>query len=88
MKACPICGSLTFDDADTCYGCLYRFAPGEGLVVEVDNQGVASIAPDVVPDMDEERTAVSNKALRFTVDVSPRRSADGILGWCCSVQRA
>lgn len=25
MKVCPVCGSRTFDDAETCYGCLYRF---------------------------------------------------------------
>ena len=84
MKACPICGSLTFDDADTCYGCLYSFAPGEGLVVEAGNQGVA----EILLDANTELTAASDKALHFTVDVSPRRGADGILGWCCSVQRA
>lgn len=25
MKVCPRCGSLVFDDLDTCYGCMYRF---------------------------------------------------------------
>ena len=25
MKTCPHCGSLAFDDLDTCYGCMYRF---------------------------------------------------------------
>ena len=26
MKTCPICKSIAFDDARTCYGCLYDFA--------------------------------------------------------------
>jgi len=25
MKTCPQCGSLAFDDQDTCYGCMHRF---------------------------------------------------------------
>lgn len=25
MKTCPICNAIAFDDATTCYGCLYRF---------------------------------------------------------------
>lgn len=25
MKVCPVCGSRAFDDAATCFGCLYRF---------------------------------------------------------------
>ena len=34
MKKCPVCSTVCFDDADTCFGCLYRFrkdeAPEEG----------------------------------------------------------
>lgn len=30
MKECSVCGAVSFDDAQICYGCLHRFAPGEG----------------------------------------------------------
>lgn len=30
MKECPVCRAVSFDDAQVCYGCLHRFAPGEG----------------------------------------------------------
>lgn len=26
MKTCPVCGARAFDDAEVCYGCLYRFS--------------------------------------------------------------
>lgn len=25
MKTCPVCKAQAFDDAEVCYGCLYRF---------------------------------------------------------------
>ena len=25
MKSCPVCKAQAFDDAEVCYGCLYRF---------------------------------------------------------------
>ena len=30
MKTCPICNAVTFDDAETCFGCMHRFADSEG----------------------------------------------------------
>ena len=32
MKTCPVCKAVAFDDAEICYGCLYRYRGGEGLV--------------------------------------------------------
>ena len=29
MKTCPICNSIAFDDAKTCFGCLHPFGEGE-----------------------------------------------------------
>ena len=31
MKTCPVCNSLAFDDAKTCFGCLHPF-DDEGAV--------------------------------------------------------
>lgn len=56
MKKCPICGSIAFDDARVCYGCLHRFDK-EPLVEEEDQSfrrahalsvdiASAEIAPD------------------------------------------
>jgi hypothetical protein len=28
MKMCPICGSATFDDAKTCFGCMHPYEEG------------------------------------------------------------
>lgn len=28
MKECPVCKSRSFDDARTCFGCLYDFSSG------------------------------------------------------------
>ena len=25
MKTCPVCNARAFDDAEVCYGCMYRF---------------------------------------------------------------
>lgn len=30
MKICPVCEARCFDDMPTCYGCMHRFAEGEG----------------------------------------------------------
>ena len=32
MKACPICAAKAFDDAEVCYGCLYRFERSSGVL--------------------------------------------------------
>lgn len=29
MKQCPICQSLAFDDATTCFGCLHEFTEAD-----------------------------------------------------------
>lgn len=29
MKVCPVCHSKAFDDATTCYGCLYSYEDSE-----------------------------------------------------------
>lgn len=29
MKTCPVCGSVIFDDMDTCFGCMHRFQGDE-----------------------------------------------------------
>ena len=37
MKQCPICNSMAFDDATTCFGCLHPFLP-EGQTAEPDRR--------------------------------------------------
>ncbi|MCL2882856.1 MAG: hypothetical protein FWF30_00065 [Coriobacteriia bacterium] len=38
MRTCPYCQSISFDDIDTCYGCLHRFTDSEktGIAQIVD----------------------------------------------------
>ena len=36
MKRCPVCLSVAFDDAATCFGCMHRFADDEGESREKD----------------------------------------------------
>lgn len=41
MKECSVCGAVSFDDAQVCYGCLHRFAPGEGVRQDLGMPGSA-----------------------------------------------
>lgn len=45
MKSCPVCGARTFDDAQTCYGCLHRFEGGETDAAGMPIMPVAQAAP-------------------------------------------
>lgn len=31
FKTCPVCGSICFNDMDTCFGCLHHFADTDAL---------------------------------------------------------
>lgn len=50
MKRCPVCAATTFDDAEVCYGCLYRFEAQEkgdfsdSEVVSLPRQGKGFLA--------------------------------------------
>ena len=35
MKTCPICKARCFDDMETCYGCMHRFADDEAVADEL-----------------------------------------------------
>lgn len=40
MKQCPVCKEMSFDDAETCFGCLHRFSDEEGTLAAQGRKGV------------------------------------------------
>ena len=41
MKTCPVCNSLAFDDAKTCFGCLHPFEDDDATEIEQENKNRA-----------------------------------------------
>lgn len=41
MKTCPVCNSLAFDDAKTCFGCLHPFGDDDVAEVVQENKNRA-----------------------------------------------
>ena len=101
MKACPICGSLTFDDAAVCYGCLHRYgetdeggeaAPAPGIA-QVPAPGIAQVpAPGefVVGGRSGIREPAISKPLPVSLLVSlvPQEEAVGKTSWRCEIALA
>lgn len=73
MKTCPVCQAGTFDDAQVCYGCLYRFTTdGADLPAEA--------ARDVSPPC--ENTALPPS---FLIKLIPPTSGNDC-SWRCAVE--
>ena len=53
MKTCPVCQSVAFDDAETCFGCMHRF--GED--------------GDILPEEGAEENALPVFSIRFTPEI-------------------
>ena len=70
MKTCPICHSGAFDDAQICYGCLYRFAD-EKPVDTAAHAHIGSTMPGNGP------------ALLISVQAVP--GGEGAVEWRCDV---
>ena len=75
MKQCPICQSLAFDDAKTCFGCLHEFADKEplGALDAPDSPD----APPIVIDGDAPPA--------FLIQIRPERACSGLISWTCTV---
>ena len=69
MKQCPICQSLAFDDAATCYGCLHEFAGDESAS---ESSPVQAAVLDNVPPA-------------FLIQIKPERERSGLTSWTCTV---
>lgn len=71
MKQCPICHSLAFDDAATCYGCLHEFNSDEQL----QPTGTTTA----------ETRALSEAPPSFVIQIRPERGRSGQTEWTCKV---
>ena len=71
MKQCPICQSLAFDDAATCYGCLHEFTADEAE---------AACAPTP-----EQAVAGADAPPSFLIQIKPERERSGLTSWTCTV---
>ena len=85
MKSCPICGSVTFDDATTCFGCLHRYGEGD------EGEMASGSEPAPVPVPGEfvvgGRSGVREPAITGTLPISllvsliPHEGAAGGVSW-------
>ena len=59
MKSCPVCGAVTFDDAEVCYGCLHRFGGGASGDVSTDFRCETASCADRTLPLDLSRTLMN-----------------------------
>lgn len=72
MKQCPICQSLAFDDATTCFGCLHEFGPDDQVQPSEGLQNEAPLPFEVPP--------------AFVIQIKPERERSGHTTWTCKVE--
>ena len=72
MKQCPICQSLAFDDAATCYGCLHEFSDDDAVFVN----------PELAP---APMAVASDAPPSFVIQITPERERSGLTSWTCTV---
>ena len=60
MKVCPVCKSLSFDDAEVCYGCLHQFAAEDASSKRGDDASLH--APRQVHPKEEQTVLASHSA--------------------------
>lgn len=77
MKKCPICGSQAFDDATTCFECLYSFERMSCMAVlpegdtVVEGAGKVELAPDTDQDVIEDGGQILDPSLIVLVVEDP-----------------
>lgn len=74
MKTCPVCGAVAFDDAEICYGCLYRFG---------EEGSHAEIAPTA---KEPSSQASARKASGFLIKLVPLDNPSSDVVWACEVE--
>ena len=74
MKTCPVCQARTFDDADVCYGCLYRFEDEEALPQQQEAPETQDMLVDAPP--------------AFSIRFTPQPIESGGMVWNCAVEVA
>ena len=101
MKTCPVCQAGAFDDAEVCFGCLYRFKDEDGagpaagddsvagaeVLVEAADEPGASVAAVGEPLAQEEPATptVSAWPVSFLIRLQPPASGSD-RAWTCSVE--
>lgn len=78
MKTCPICKSVAFDDAGTCYGCLYDFGKGE------DDSAVDPMAQKLVADSNVAQS--DGSSVSFVITLTPEGRISNEISWRCAVE--
>lgn len=72
MKTCPICKARCFDDMETCYGCMHRFADDEAAADELgqsakpahDDADRADVLPEASAKAEPSRVAARRETSR------------------------
>ena len=79
MKTCPVCQANAFDDADMCYGCLYKFPDEDDLAER------GRIEEDELLSPPFDANIVSAFPPAFLIKLKPPSSEAEKL-WTCSVE--
>jgi len=86
MKQCPICQSLAFDDAATCYGCLHDFAGDEPESPSIPAQTTAFESASAEASVsDQVAVAPDGIPPSFVIKIRPERERSGFTSWTCTV---
>lgn len=86
MKICPVCEARAFDDASTCYGCLYRFGDDDSAV-----GGFGAELANTEPSEDGALPHAQSQAgvlPEFLIKFTPVKDASGGVAWSCVVETA
>lgn len=86
MKQCPICQSLAFDDAPTCYGCLHDFTGDELESPSIPAQTTAFESVSTEASASDQAAVASGGAPpSFVIKIKPERERSGLTSWTCTV---
>jgi len=96
MKVCPVCGARAFDDALTCYGCLYRFNEEERAERHSAAEAQVSAENCEAPCGEDDAKGVGERGVirtdrlefapSFLIRFTPIADEAGCLSWSCAIE--
>ena len=73
MRKCPVCGSLSFDDMDTCFGCMHAFESSDSDAIPESVLAACAVEPD--DDIEPEEAVAGGMIVPMVTDVRAARRA-------------
>ena len=96
MKQCPVCQSLAFDDAKTCFGCMHDYSSDNAGFVErslippadfaLEGEGGYEPLASNASAFEAPQSSDSPEAPpSFVIQIKPERERSGLTSWTCTV---